>query len=230
MDEINKDYPEFTTGFIAFGLKVFTPEQNEEILTKVCSLNWNRLLGIDFVQEEDLFGSQKPYDEVADRILSKFPDKNYKKVFHSGETRRIGNDNVEISIKGGSARIGHGVNILQRPFIKEVAEKKNVCFEISPVSNVFLAFLDDPRKSHAFTLFNMGVPISLNSDDPGKFNNEDSTFDYWLTVISSDWSLKQLKLVALYSIHHAICSEGQKEAMLKSFDKKWNDWIEKFVK
>jgi adenosine deaminase len=88
-----------------------------------------------------------------------------------------------------------------------------------------LAFVDDPRKSHTFTLFNLGIPISLNSDDPGKFNNEDSTFDYWLTVISSDWSLKQLKLVALYSINHAICKEGQKELMIKGFNDKWNQWI-----
>ncbi len=78
------------------------------------------------------------------------------------------------------------------------------------MSNVFLGFIDDPRKSHGFTLFNLGVPVSLSSDDPGKLNNDDTTFDYWITVMSSEWGLKELKLVAIYSINHAICSEGQK--------------------
>jgi adenosine deaminase len=48
-------------------------------------------------------------------VLSKFPDLNVKKVYHAGETANHLNNNIEIAIKGGSVRIGHGINILQHP-------------------------------------------------------------------------------------------------------------------
>ena len=57
-NEVVKDHPKFTVGFIFFGLKVFTPQQNEEMFTKVCELNWDKTIGLDFVQQEDMFGSQ----------------------------------------------------------------------------------------------------------------------------------------------------------------------------
>lgn len=50
-------YPDFTAGFVFFGLKVFTEKQNEELFDKICKLNWDKTIGLDFVQEEDLFGS-----------------------------------------------------------------------------------------------------------------------------------------------------------------------------
>lgn len=47
-------------------------------------MKWKRTIGIDFVQQEDPFGDQKPYNEVADKVLAKFPDLDIKKVFHVG--------------------------------------------------------------------------------------------------------------------------------------------------
>ena len=55
--EVKKQYPDFTVGFIFFGLKVFSAEQNEALFTTICDLNWDKTIGLDFVQEEDLFGS-----------------------------------------------------------------------------------------------------------------------------------------------------------------------------
>jgi len=56
-NEVKKEHPHFTVGFIFFGLKFFSPQLNEEILTKVCELNWDKTIGYDFVQQEDQFGS-----------------------------------------------------------------------------------------------------------------------------------------------------------------------------
>ena len=83
-NEVAKDHPKFTVGFIFFGLKAFSPEQNEEIFTKVCELNWDKTIGLDFVQQEDMFGSQTEYDPIVDKVLAKYPHLNYKKVYHAG--------------------------------------------------------------------------------------------------------------------------------------------------
>ena len=34
--ELKQKYPNFSIGVIFFGLKMFSPEQNEEIFTKIC--------------------------------------------------------------------------------------------------------------------------------------------------------------------------------------------------
>lgn len=52
----------------------------------------------------------------------------------------------------------------------------------------------------------LGHAITINPDDPGKFGYEDSTIDYFSAIISFDWTLRDLKLLGIHSINHAICS------------------------
>lgn len=56
----------------------------------------------------------KDYDDVVSKVLAKYSHLNYKRVYHAGETKDPLNDNLEIAVKAGSVRIGHGINILQR--------------------------------------------------------------------------------------------------------------------
>lgn len=72
------------------------------------------MLGIDFVQQEDPYGSMEPYIRVGDRVLKKYAHMNYKKVYHAGETKDHLNNNVELAVRSGSVRIGHGLNITSR--------------------------------------------------------------------------------------------------------------------
>jgi hypothetical protein len=65
---------------------------------------------------------------------------------------------------------------------------------------------DDTRISSAPILLSLGYAITINPDDPGKFGYEDSTVDYFSSIISFNWTLRDLKLIGLHSINHAICS------------------------
>ena len=157
-----------------------------------------------------------------------FPEQNLKKVYHAGETNDHLNRNIEIAIKGGSVRIGHGINLLQHPELIEQCRGK-VCFEKNPVSNFVLQYLADLRRGPAPVLLGLGVPVSISPDDPGKFGFEDTTGDYFVAAVSYNWTLKHLKLVAIHSINHAICSEEVKAQILESFEAKWEKWVEKFI-
>lgn len=64
------------------------------MLTNVLQYRWPRTIGIDFVQQEDPYGDQKPYDDVANKVLAKFPDLDIKKVYHVGETKDHKNNNI----------------------------------------------------------------------------------------------------------------------------------------
>lgn len=103
-------------------------------------------------------------------------------------------------------RIGHGFNILHHPHLIQVAKEKGVCFEKSPISNICLGYVKDPRAGSAQILLGLGLPVTINPDDPGKFGLEDCTMDYFVTFVSTNWDLRHLKLVAIHSINHAICS------------------------
>lgn len=183
---------------------MFTDEFNEELFRMACSTNWDKLVGFDFVQEEDKYDSLAHYDPIVDRILQEFPHLDrLKKAYHAGETTNHLTNNIDVAVKAGSVRIGHGLNILQR--IEFLPHCKNVCFEKNPISNLLLGYKSDLREASAPILLGLGYPVSISPDDPGKFGYEDSTADYFAAALSYNWSLRHLKLVAYHSINYAIC-------------------------
>lgn len=66
---------------------MFTAEDNEALFDKICQLNWDKTIGLDFVQQEDAFGSLELYDPIIDKVLNRYPHLDYKKVYHAGETK-----------------------------------------------------------------------------------------------------------------------------------------------
>mgnify|MGYP000843922910 CR=1 FL=1 len=158
----------------------------------------------------------KDYDDVVSKVLAKYPHLNYKRVYHAGETKDPTNNNLEVAVKAGSVRIGHGINILQRmEFLKQC---KDVCFEISHISNILTGLRDDARISSAPVLMSLGYALTINPDDPGKFGYEDTTVDYFSSLISFNWGLKELKLLSIHSVNHSICSEEERKRLLESFN------------
>jgi adenosine deaminase len=115
---------------------------------------------------------------------------------------------LEIAIQSGSVRIGDGINSLQR--IEFLCHNKNVCFEKNPTTNLLLGYSGDSRSGSAPVLLGLGFPVTINSDDPGKFRLEDATSDYFLAAISYKWRLRHLKLIGLHALNHSICPRGQK--------------------
>jgi adenosine deaminase len=87
----------------------------------------------------------------------------------------------------------------------------------------------DLRLSNAPILLGLGIPVTINPDDPGKFGYEDSTVDYFCAAVSYNWTLKHLKLIAIHSINYAICAEGLKFRMHERFRVEWNSWIKEFL-
>ena len=71
-------------------------------------------------------------------------------------------------------RIGHGINLLQHPHLIPRCIGK-VCFEKNPISNIILSYVRDARNGSSPLLLGLGVPITINPDDPGKFGCVDNT-------------------------------------------------------
>ena len=143
-------------------------ETSYQNMREVAASGWDKLVGFDFVQEEDKYPGIEKYDRVISRVLAEFPEKSHlKKVYHAGETVCHRTNNVDLAVKAGTVRIGHGLNILQRT--EFLPHCKNTCFEKNPLSNMILGYKDDLREASAPVLLGLGYPVSLSPDDPGKF-------------------------------------------------------------
>ncbi len=169
----------------------------------------------------------EPYIRVGDRIVKKWAHLQLKKVYHAGETKDHLNNNVELAVRSGSVRIGHGLNIVKR--IEYLNQCRHICFELNPISNLLTGGMTDLRMSTAPLLLGLGYAVSISSDDPGKFGYEDTTVDYFASAVSFNWTLRHLKLIAYHSINHAIVTEGQRLQILESFEARWNNWVGRFL-
>ena len=48
-------------------------------------------------------------------------------------------------------------------------------------------------------------------------------------VVSSNWSLKELKLCCLHSIEYATGTEGEKVRVRSRFNEDWTKWINSYT-
>ena len=55
VSDLNKQHPHFTFGLIVVGFKMLSDENNKKIFKAACETNWSKLIGFDFVQEEDKY-------------------------------------------------------------------------------------------------------------------------------------------------------------------------------
>jgi adenosine deaminase len=106
---------------------------------------------------------------------------------------------------------------------------KNICFEKNPTTNLLLGYSGDSRTASAPVLLGLGFPVTINSDDPGKFRLEDATSDYFMAAVSYTWKLRHLKLIAYHALNHSLCPLGQKILLQEEFNKKWDKWVDQFL-
>jgi adenosine deaminase len=90
---------------------------------------------------------------------------------HSGESDLpLASEYVRTAIERlGAERIGHGVQIHKSPEMIEFVKKRKIPLELCPTSN-WLTNAVPSTAAHPFRkLMEAGVPVTINSDDPGVF-------------------------------------------------------------
>jgi len=65
--------------------------------------------------------------------------------------------------------------------------------ENCPLSNQMLSFFRDIRTHPLITFLNLGIPVSINSDDSGYFSSYGVSFDYFSAVVALELDLLDIK-------------------------------------
>lgn len=143
------------------------PKQNAESIVDFAINNKNTILGIDLADNENGFDG-RPFANSFQRAKSA----GLHITVHAGEVptpQSVTNiqDAVELL---GAERIGHGIQAIHSESLMQWLVKKNISLEVCPTSNYLTQIVPHLREHPLRKLYEAGLSLTINTDDPGIFN------------------------------------------------------------
>jgi adenosine deaminase len=121
-------------------------------------------------------------------------------------------------------RIGHATRAVEDPELVRYLATHRVALELCPLSNVRTGVLESVREHPVRQYFDLGIPISLNTDDPLFFGN--SLVDEFVAVQQAHgFSPPELKRVIMSAIESSWLTAERKASLAAAFrnDASWNE-------
>ncbi len=152
-------------GFIIIIQRTLTVERAQQTMNFALFKNI-KIIGVDLADVEDF--PALPFL----KLFEKASEENLSITIHAGEvpTQKSIENIKEAILQFNVRRIGHGIQSIKSPEICNLIIDKKIPLEICPSSNVLTQGVKTISDHPVKKLWDMGVPITLNTDDPGIFN------------------------------------------------------------
>jgi adenosine deaminase/aminodeoxyfutalosine deaminase len=119
---------------------------------------------------------------------------------HAGES--LGPESIWDALALGAERIGHGIAAVGDPALMRHLRDRDIPLEICITSNLVTGVIKRIEDHPVRRLFDAGVPIVLNSDDPAMFRCS-LTGEYRLAAEQFGFTEGELRQVAGNAFHYA---------------------------
>ena len=112
----------------------------------------------------------------------------------------------------GAERVGHGVRSIEDTELVEFLAERRIPLEICPTSNIRLGVYRDLTEHPLRRLYEAGVPVTVNSDDPPLFN---TTYNDEAKLLSSsfDFQIGVIDEILLNGVHYSFLPVEKKQTL-----------------
>jgi adenosine deaminase len=155
-------YADLETGLICIGVRDFSVEEVAQTADFFLE-NQKHFVAFDLAGNEDK-NSPKVYASIFKRLQAA----GANITVHAGEGAGAENIWEAVDILGAK-RIGHGIRSIEDPKLVEELARRKICLEICPTSNWLTRCVTDLRHHPLPKILRAGVPVCINTDDPGIF-------------------------------------------------------------
>jgi aminodeoxyfutalosine deaminase len=186
------------------------PESQKFVLDAILNSKKQGVIGLGLAGDEKTF--------AIDSFIKTFATAHENKIgitVHAGEMAGAKNIWSVINLLHIN-RIGHGVTCIQDSELINFLKQNQIPLEVCLTSNICMGvFLD--FKSHPFRkLWDAGLLLTINSDDPALFNT-DLNNEYKILVDYFDFNINDLEKISSNAVNASFLPAEQKQKLYKSF-------------
>lgn len=143
-------------------IRQFGPELAMQVVEFAAGQRENGVISIG-IGGDEVGGPARWFEEVYRAAR----EKGLRLTAHAGET--AGPESVWAALEIGAERIGHGIRAIDDPLLVAHLRDRQIPLEVCITSNVMTGAVASLEAHPVRRLFDAGVPITLNTDDPGIF-------------------------------------------------------------
>ena len=185
----------------------------EEEIRTLYEMNEVKDLGIIGI---GLGGSEKEFPaELFGKVYEQARKFGFRTTAHAGEA--AGSASIWSALRTLRVeRIGHGTHASDDPELMKYLSGHQVPVELCPISNLRTGVIKSFDEHPVRKFIDMGIPVSVNTDDPKMFGN--SLADEYLNLQTSfGFSDEEIISIILNSINTLWLGEKEKSELLKDF-------------